>query len=318
MGKSLTKDEFISRAKLIHGDKYDYSESQYVNRRTKVCIKCSRHGAFLLTPDRHLKGFGCQKCSLESRVEKRTFTKEEFIAKAREVHGDKFDYSKVVYVNSMTKVCIICPIHGETYETPSNHLRSRGCLKCYHDSHKSLVCGVGVNDISYCDPDIYRKWSSMIKRCYSTKVLKKHPSYQDCSVSDEWLILSNFKSWYENNYIEGYDLDKDLLVKGNKIYAAHTCCFIPKAINIAIKDLQKGKYAKGVSIYRHNKYISSICINRKKIHLGCFDTQKEATKAYKIAKEQHFKELAEKYFQEGKITRQVYDALMKYEVDITD
>ena len=226
--------------------------------------------------------------------------------------------SKVEYVNSNTKVCIICPIHGETYQIPSNHLRSCGCQKCYHDKHKKLVCGVGVNDISYCPKPIYQKWVSMIKRCYSPKSLNTHKTYQDCSVSDEWLVLSNFKSWCERYYIEGYDLDKDLLVKGNKVYSPETCCFLPKVFNIIIRDLNNGKYRKGVSIFRHNKYISSICINRNKIHLGCFNTEQEASLAYKTAKGNYIKELAEKYFQEGKITERVYNALMKYVEEITD
>ena len=158
----------------------------------------------------------------------------------------------------------------------------------------------------------------MINRCYSPKSLNTHKTYQDCSVSDEWLVLSNFKSWCERHYMEGYDLDKDLLVKGNKVYSSETCCFLPKVFNIIIKDLNKGKYRKGVSIFRHNKYISTTCINRNKIHLGCFNTEQEATLAYKTAKEKYIKELAEKYFQEGKITEKVYNALMKYEVEITD
>ena len=318
MGKFLTTSEFISRAEKTHGNKYDYSKVSYKDYHSKVCIICPKHGEFLQTPERHLLGYGCQKCSVESRVQKRTFTKEEFISRAQQVHNGKYDYTKVEYVNSNTKVCIICPIHGESYQIPSNHLRSCGCQKCYHDKHKKLVCGVGVNDISYCPKPIYQKWISMIKRCYSPKSLNTHKTYQDCRVSDEWLVLSNFKSWCERYYIEGYDLDKDLLVKGNKVYSPETCCFLPKVFNIIIQDLNKGKYRKGVSIFRHNKYISSICINRNKIHLGCFNTEQEATLAYTAAKEKYIKELAEKYFQEGKITEKVYNALMKYEVEITD
>jgi hypothetical protein len=245
-------------------------------------------------------------------------TTAEFVAKAKLVHGDKYDYSKVEYVNSSTKVCIICPIHGETYELPFNHLKSCGCLKCYHDTHKTLVCGVGVNDISYCEKHIYQKWISMLKRCYSDKYHALHPSYSQCCVCDEWLVLSNFRKWFIDNYIDGYELDKDILCKGNKVYSPNTCCFVPKEINTSILMPKKGKYKRGVSTFRHNKYLCSISINKKKVHLGCFCTEDEAFNAYKLAKEQYVKELAGKYFQEGKITECVYQSLMKYEVEITD
>ena len=129
MGKFLTTSEFISRAEKTHENKYDYSKVSYKDYHSKVCIICPKHGEFLQTPERHLLGYGCQKCSVESRVQKRTFTKEEFISRAQQVHNGKYDYTKVEYVNSNTKVCIICPIHGESYQIPSNHLRSCGCQK---------------------------------------------------------------------------------------------------------------------------------------------------------------------------------------------
>lgn len=318
MGKNLTTSEFISKAKLVHGDKYDYSLVEYVDRRTKVTIVCPEHGEFAQTPNRHLSNHGCPKCSIQSRVDKRTFTKEEFISKAIEVHGDKYDYSKVEYINGHTKVCIICPIHGETYETPSNHLRSCGCQRCFHEKHKKLVCGVGVNDLSYCPKHIYQKWLSMLKRCYDKNFHAKYPSYANCKVCTEWLTLSNFVNWFNQNYKDGYELDKDILVKGNKEYSPDKCCFVPNLINTTLTTRKVGKYGLGISTYRNNKYLCSFSKNGRKIHLGCFNTEKEAKLAYKSAKEQYVKELAEKYFQEGKITKKVYDALMKYEVEITD
>ena len=318
MGKNLTTAEFISKARLIHGDKYDYSLVEYIDRRTKVIIICPIHGAFLQTPDRHLSNNGCPKCSIQSRVSKRTFTKEEFIAKAREIHKDKYDYSKVEYINCMTKVCIICPIHGETYQTPSNHLRSCGCQMCYHEKHKKLVCGVGVNDLSYCPKHIYQKWISMLKRCYDKKFHARHPSYINCTVCKEWLTLSNFMNWFNQNYIEGYELDKDILVKGNKVYSPQTCCFVPDVINTALIRREKGKYGVGIGVYRHNKYVCSFSRGGNKVHLGCFKTKEEAHIAYKSAKEKYIKELAVSYFNKGEITEMVYQALMKYEVDIVD
>ena len=120
----LSKEDFISKAKSIHCDKYDYSKVEYVNAQTKVCIICPEHGEFLQVPNAHLSGNGCPKCK------GRNLTQQEVINKFKEIHGNKYDYSKVEYVNSQTKVCIICPEHGEFWQTPNNHLRGRGCPLC--------------------------------------------------------------------------------------------------------------------------------------------------------------------------------------------
>ena len=126
----LTKEEFIKKAKEIHGDKYDYSKVNYVNAHTKVCIICGEHGEFWQYPADHTNGHGCPKCGDENSREKRSSTKEKFIKKANETHKGKYDYSQVKYVNCDTKVCIICHEHGEFKQTPDNHLQGHGCPKC--------------------------------------------------------------------------------------------------------------------------------------------------------------------------------------------
>ena len=123
---SMTQDDFIERAKQIHGNKYDYSKVNYVNNYTKVCIICPKHGEFWQKAGVHLRGAGCKKCALENDKS----NTQEFIEKAKQVHGDKYDYRKVDYINSDTKVCIICPEHGEFWQTPSKHLYKRGCPDC--------------------------------------------------------------------------------------------------------------------------------------------------------------------------------------------
>ena len=123
-------EEFIEKARKVHGDKYDYSKVEYANAREKVCIICKEHGEFWQKPRNHLSGNGCPKCGLELRTLKRILTTEEFIEKARKVHGDKYDYSKTEYVYAKEKVCIICPHHGEFWQKSSNHLNGKGCPKC--------------------------------------------------------------------------------------------------------------------------------------------------------------------------------------------
>lgn len=125
-----TTEEFIKEAKEIHGDKYDYSKTEYINAFTKVCVICSEHGEFWITPHDHLKGVGCPACGNLLKGQTKKLTQEEFIKRAKEIHDDKYDYSKVDYINSSTKVCIICPEHGEFWITPNCHLNGQGCKKC--------------------------------------------------------------------------------------------------------------------------------------------------------------------------------------------
>ena len=129
-GVNLTTKEFIEKAKQVHGDKYDYSKVEYINNHTKVCIICPKHGEFWQTPNSHLNGNGCFDCSYIERGLKRKSSTKEFLEKAIKIHGDKYDYSKVEYVNAKTKVCIICPEHGEFWQTPNCHLNGQGCPNC--------------------------------------------------------------------------------------------------------------------------------------------------------------------------------------------
>ena len=137
--KRLTNKEFIEKARKIHGDFYDYSKVEYINKNTKVCIVCPIHGEFWQTPDNHLKGQNCPKCANTTRGNAFRSNKDEFIKKAREVHGDKYDYSKVEYTNINTKVCIICPIHGEFWQTPYSHLQGFGCKKCNGEVYDTVT-----------------------------------------------------------------------------------------------------------------------------------------------------------------------------------
>lgn len=121
----LTFEDFIQRAKEIHGNKYDYSKVQYINNQTKVTIVCPKHGEFKQTPSLHINGSGCLICSGVKKS-----TRIEFIEKARKIHGNKYNYSKVEYKNNKVKVIIICPEHGEFEQTPNSHLHGYGCLDC--------------------------------------------------------------------------------------------------------------------------------------------------------------------------------------------
>lgn len=129
----LNTDRFIEKAKGVHGARYDYSKVEYVNAKTKVCIICTEHGEFWQTPNHHLIGCGCPKCGIDKIKMKNSSNKEEFIKKARKVHGDKYDYSKVSYVNEKTKVNIICKKHGVFEQIPWSHLKGANCPNCANE-----------------------------------------------------------------------------------------------------------------------------------------------------------------------------------------
>lgn len=135
--KSLGTERFVEKAKTIHGDKYDYSKVEYVNYGTNVKLICPKHGEFNILPLNHLlkhKPQGCPKCGIEKCSVSRSFDNNEFIRRARKVHGDKYDYSNIEYYRSDGKLKIICPIHGEFKQIARNHLQGQGCPKC-NSSH---------------------------------------------------------------------------------------------------------------------------------------------------------------------------------------
>ena len=125
MSKKLTTDEFIKKAKKVHGNKYDYSLVEYINSGIKVKIICPKHGVFEQNSHSHLQNHGCPYCS-----ESKKLTREEFIEKSKKVHGDKYDYSLVEYKTNHNKVKIICPNHGEFNQSPNSHLNKSGCPEC--------------------------------------------------------------------------------------------------------------------------------------------------------------------------------------------
>ena len=124
-GQNLTKDDFIKKANKKHNFKYDYNEIMYVNKHTKINIKCKQHGLFSQSPSAHLSGNGCNQCS----IDKRTYNQEEFIDKCKKKHGDKFCYSKTKYQGINKEIIIICPKHGEFTQKAGSHFLY-GCRKC--------------------------------------------------------------------------------------------------------------------------------------------------------------------------------------------
>jgi hypothetical protein len=130
---------FIVRAKAIHGDKYDYSKVNYINMNTKIIITCPKHGNFLQIPKSHYKGHGRRKCANNNLSIIKTSNNEEFIKKAIQKHNNKYDYSKVNYINMNTKIIITCPKHGNFLQSPWCHIKiGCGCQKCNYCGYSKV------------------------------------------------------------------------------------------------------------------------------------------------------------------------------------
>jgi hypothetical protein len=141
-GKESRKsiDTFIKQAKEIHGDKYDYSKVDYKDNKTKVTIICPKHGEFHMSPNKHISlKQNCPKCASEQNGIDKRLTLDTFVKRSKLKHGDKYDYSKVEYVNVDTPVIIVCPKHGEFKQTPYIHMKGYGCPRCRQSLLENIV-----------------------------------------------------------------------------------------------------------------------------------------------------------------------------------
>lgn len=179
--------------------------------------------------------------------------------------------------------------------------------------------GIYTSRIDSIQTTTYKRWKEMLNRCYNPKNAEfNNYGNRGITVCDDWLNFQNYAEWWNNNCCnESFVVDKDILNKGNKIYSPNTCCFVPSEINSALtsRKIERGKYPIGVRI-KGGKIIAQINYMKKKIHLGTFNTIEEAFNAYKISKERCLKEYANLY--KNKISKEVYNALYNYKIEITD
>jgi hypothetical protein len=189
-----------------------------------------------------------------------------------------------------------------------------------------LVCGVGVNDfdgrvlIDGKKIASYEIWTCMIKRCYSPKVKQRQPTYTDCLVCDEWLCFSTFKQWFDENYMNGLHLDKDIITQGNNIYSAINCRFVPQYINSLLTDSgnARGDLPMGVSAQKPNitngrinaTYFARCRNGEGKQLTKTFKTVEEASAWYSVTKTRVVREVAKKALDAGDIKQDVFDALV--------
>ena len=198
----------------------------------------------------------------------------------------------------------------------------KGNVKCLYEPR---VCGIGFLGEGKYDVqihnEIYGTWKKMIQRGYSDVVKKCQRTYQDVSVCDEWHNFQNFAEWYENNYYqvgnEKMHLDKDILHKGNNIYSPSTCIFVPERINALFTKANKMRGDCPIGVSKHQgKYQASCNFGEGSRYIGLYESKENAFEMYKYTKENYIKQIADEY--KSLIPNKLYNALYKYEVEITD
>jgi hypothetical protein len=203
------------------------------------------------------------------------------------------------------------------------------------------VYGVGIIGskypacVNYYRVKEYVIWIQIINRCFEPKTKEKNPTYQDVTCCEEWLLYENFYEWLHSQenfdkWLNGerWSIDKDILVKGNKIYSPETCCLVPGYVNSLFvkKDANRGKFPIGVSYskkeQRYKAIVSmGVLYNNKKYDRSCglYPTPEDAFYlGYKPTKERYIQRVAQEEFDKGNITKRCYEAMMNYEVEITD
>lgn len=186
--------------------------------------------------------------------------------------------------------------------------------------NQPIICNIGyigvgkyVSSLNSKDTKVYTTWTHVLKRCYNEKRQSLQPSYIGCTVDPIWHNFQNFASWHESNYVEGWYIDKDILVKNNKVYGPDTCCFVPREINTLFTNKRKNiEIRKNKN--NENKYKAVLGVKGKGIYLGTYNSFDDAFLAYSKAKEDRIKSVAEKY--KDTLNTKVYDTLINYKVTI--
>ena len=258
--KKLTREKFIEKAKKVYGNKYDYSKVEYVNVDTKVCIICPIHGEFWQRPDHFFDGHGCPKCGSERGGDKNRKTKENFIERARNIHGHKYDYSKVEYIKAKEKVCIICPIHGEFWQKPDSHLSGAKCPKCSHQSYKytteefiEIARKIHGDKYDYSKVEYINRLTPVCIICpihgEFWQKPREHFKGKGCQKCNESILEKEIKSLLEENNIE-YDFQKHFSWLVNK-HPMSLDFYLPQ-YNIAI-ECQGEQHFKDRDFFNKNQ-----------------------------------------------------------------
>lgn len=241
------------------------------------------------------------------------------------------DYAKIVEYNNARDIIVEFQDYYKTHIHTTYQNFLRGTIK---NPYCPSVYGVGMIGTKYkiCTNRIeikeYITWYNMLKRCFDQGYKEKYPTYLNTICCNEWLCFENFYEWLhsQNNFNKwsnnkGWSLDKDIIIKGNKIYEDSACCLVPSSVNnlFTKSNAIRGDLPIGVSKY--GNMFQASCLNQftgKKEYLGMYNTVENAFIAYKEYKERLIKQVAELEYSNGNIVEKCYYAMMKYTVDIDD
>ena len=252
--------------------------------------------------------------------------------------GRKIDRTGEKGVNSFGSKMIITKynnaldidVYLTEYDYTINHVTynnfKRGNIKCPYEPR---YYGIGyLGEVKYKMSEngkktkCYNTWHNMLERCYNPKYQEKYPTYKDCEVHESWHNFQTFAEWYNDNYYQIHGevmcLDKDILIKGNKIYSPETCVFVPEKINLLFikSDNSRGNDPIGAHQLPSGNYEVRCNNGEESDYLGRFDNIYEAFYAYKVHKEKIIKQVADEY--KEYIPQKLYHALYNYQVEITD
>lgn len=237
----------------------------------------------------------------------------------------------IIDYRNANNIDVYFPEYNWIYKNACHQSFKKGNIKCPYERSIYGIGYLGEGDYKVSKnlkhTRIYDTWHHMLQRCYDKKWHEKYPTYKDCSANEEWYNFQNFAEWDNDNFyiVEGQRmcLDKDILVKHNKIYSPDTCIYVPQTINklFTKNDKNRGESVIGTSPLENGKYqVHCSLINPKTgkskyEHLGCYETQEKAFKIYKYYKEKNIKIVAD-YFKK-EIPERLYNGLYNYTVELT-
>lgn len=318
----MAAEDFIGKS-FKNNKGLEFTVQEYL-KYSKILVKFKDSGHVRYTSGGHIKSGAVADNSIPT---KRT-------GKPRKPRGTSLTEGDILINKSGQEYQIIeviskdlCKVKFLDWFGQERVVRHQDAREGVRNFYQKATAGVGyIGEGKYGpreNPDVYNIWSNMLKRCYVHSVQIKHPSYKGCSVAEEWHNFQNFAEWCYSQveYLENPDwhLDKDILVKGNKVYSPWTCSFVPRLINNTFSNRKnrRGDYPLGVTKdKRSNSFRASVQVGGRTKDLGFFKSPELAHRAYKEVKESVVRELAEKF--KGKIKEDVYLALMAWEVEETD
>lgn len=218
MPTKLTTEEFIQRAKKVHGDKYDYSKSVYVNIDTKVIINCPEHGDFELSPNRHIYGKrGCKHCGWCKLSNSKSKSHTQFIAEVSGIHYNYYDYSKTIYTRANKHITIICPEHGEFTQLANSHKQGRGCPNCNTSKGERKVAHtLDTLNIDYIQQHMFNDCKHKQRLAFDFYI----PSYKICIEYDGEQHFKSIKAFGGDKTLKRVQMLDDIkntYLKSNKI-----------------------------------------------------------------------------------------------------